>query len=108
MSSFLTTWKRTDFSFLMRCASSMMMYFHLNAVNTAFSLMIISYDVTHTSNAPFCIMVAFCATRSSLAPWNLTARITGHHFRNSLIQLCSVDLGTMTRWGPVMPRNSCR
>ena len=47
-------------------------------------------------------------TRSSWLPWNLTARMTGHHLRNSLIQLCSVDLGTMTMCGPWMPRNSCR
>ena len=47
-------------------------------------------------------------TRSSWLPWNLTARMTGHHLRNSLIQLCSVDLGTITMCGPWMPRNSCR
>ena len=35
-------------------------------------------------------------TLSSWVPWNLTALMTGHHFRNSLIQLCSVDFGTMT------------
>ena len=47
-------------------------------------------------------------TRSSLLPWNLTALMTGHQRLNSLSQLCSVDLGTMTMWGPVMPRNSRR
>jgi hypothetical protein len=108
VSSRLTTWNRTDFSFLMRWASSMTTYCHFTGRKTPFSLMTISKDVTHTSNAPLASRVAFCSARAALSPWNLTARMTGHHFLNSLIQLCSVDLGTITRCGPVMPRNSCR
>jgi len=46
--------------------------------------------------------------RSSWLPWNLTGRTMGHHLRNSFIQLWSVDLGTMTMCGPVMPRYSFR
>ena len=93
----LTTWKSTLFSFLMRCASSMTTYCHLTGRNVAFSLMTISKEVTHTSYAPRASRVAFCSARAALSPWNLTARMTGHHFLNSLIQLCRVDLGTMTR-----------
>ena len=51
---------------------------------------------------------AAARTRSSALPWNLTALMTGHQRRNSFSQLCSVDLGTMTMCGPVMPRNSRR
>jgi len=103
-----TTWKSTDFSFLMRCASSITTYCHLMGRNIAFSLMTISKEVTHTSYAPRAIRVDFCSARAALSPWNLTARMTGHHLANSFIQLPSVDLGTMTRCGPVMPRYSCR
>ena len=55
-----------------------------------------------------CIIWTEALTRCSWVPWNLTTRSTGHHFLNSLIQLCRVDLGTMTMWGPEMPLNSCR
>jgi len=47
-------------------------------------------------------------TRSSALPMNLVARREGHQRLNSFIQLCSVDLGTMTMCGPLMPRYSCR
>jgi hypothetical protein len=47
-------------------------------------------------------------TRSSALPWNFLVRITGQKRRNSFIQLPSVDLGTMTMCGPLMPRYSCR
>lgn len=41
-----------DFSFLILCASSMMMYLQANFLNTAFSLSTISYDVTQVSHSP--------------------------------------------------------
>jgi hypothetical protein len=47
-------------------------------------------------------------TRSSPLPWKRTALMVGAHRLNSFIQLCSVDLGTITMWGPLMPRNSLR
>lgn len=47
-------------------------------------------------------------TLSSWLPWNLKARRMGQKRAISLIQLPSVDFGTITRCGPVMPLNSCK
>mmetsp|Transcript_598 Transcript_598/g.2314 ORF Transcript_598/g.2314 Transcript_598/m.2314 type:complete len:290 (+) Transcript_598:1952-2821(+) len=99
---------RREFSFLMRCASSMMMYRQWNFFSAFFSLMTISYDVTQTSNFPGCRCSAICALRISALPWNLNARIIGHHRLNSFIQFPSVDFGTTTMCGPVIPRYSER
>ena len=52
--------------------------------------------------------MAFCAALASWLPWNLNGRIMGHQRLNSFIQLPSVDLGTTTMCGPVMPRYSLR
>lgn len=41
-----------DFSFLILWASSITRYLQLNFLNTAFSMMSISYDVTQTSHSP--------------------------------------------------------
>mmetsp|Transcript_11440 Transcript_11440/g.23912 ORF Transcript_11440/g.23912 Transcript_11440/m.23912 type:complete len:217 (-) Transcript_11440:773-1423(-) len=97
-----------EFSFLMRCASSMMMYRQWNFLRRAFSVMIISKEVTQMSHLPGTISSSRMRRRSSLLPWNLNARSDGHQRRISLHQLPSVDLGTATRCGPEMPRYSCR
>jgi hypothetical protein len=44
---------------------------------------------------------------SNCVPY-LSTRMTGHQRLNSLHQLESVDLGTMTRCGPSIFLNSCR
>mmetsp|Transcript_8046 Transcript_8046/g.19964 ORF Transcript_8046/g.19964 Transcript_8046/m.19964 type:complete len:224 (-) Transcript_8046:664-1335(-) len=97
---------RHEFSFLIRCASSMMTYRQWNFLSAFFSRMTISYDVTHTSKQPGCMCSAICPARISALPWNLNARIMGHQRLNSFIQLPSVDFGTTTMCGPVMPRYS--
>jgi hypothetical protein len=56
------------FSFLILCASSMMMYRQWNFLSAFFSLMTISYDVTHTSNPPGRMCSAICAARVSAFP----------------------------------------
>ena len=45
---------------------------------------------------------AICPARISALPWNLNARIMGHHRLNSFIQFPSVDFGTTTMCGPVI------
>lgn len=45
-------------------------------------------------------------TLSSALPWNLMVLMTGQKRLNSFIQLPSVDFGTMTMCGPLMPRYS--
>jgi hypothetical protein len=47
-------------------------------------------------------------TLSSALPWNLMVLMVGQKRLNSFIQLPRVDLGTMTMWGPLMPRYSFR
>lgn len=46
------------------------------------------------------------ALRSSFVPSIRTERMTGHHFFNSRIQLPTTLLGTMIKWGPLLPRLS--
>ena len=41
-------------------------------------------------------------TLCSLSPIKQTDLSVGTHLLNSLIQLCNVDLGTKTIWGPGM------
>ena len=97
-----------DFSFFKRCASSMTIYLQWNFFSADFSLITISYDVTQTSNIPGRIEFLICSSRASRLPWNLNTLKTGHHLLNSFIQLPSVDFGTTTKCGPVMPRYSCK
>ena len=97
-----------EFSFLIRCASSIMRYRQWNFFSAFFSRITISYDVTHTSNFPGCRCSAICPARISALPWNLNALIMGHQRLNSFIQFPRVDFGTTTMCGPVMPRYSCR
>eukprot|EP00955_Chlamydomonas_euryale_P076376 362630-Chlamydomonas_euryale.AAC.1 len=58
--------------------------------------------------APPPALCAAALTLSSALPMNLATLMTGAKRLNSLHQLPSVDLGTMTMWGPVMPRYSYR
>src|SRR3989338_4263421 len=105
-----TTCDRSESSFLMRCASSMTMYFHLNLDSAARSLDTSSYVVITMS---YCIFdgtrcSAMTAARSAFFSWNLNTRSPGIHRVASFFQLVSVDLGTMMRCGPRMPRSYLR
>ena len=56
----MLTFESSEFSFLIRCASSMMTYRQWNLRKCVFSLFTISYDVTTTSNLPGCRFCSFC------------------------------------------------
>ena len=84
---------REEFSFLILCASSMMRYLHLIFASLLLSFNIPSYEVTRTSHLCFPVTgsTGKCSfsnfSRSSFVPPIRIARIDGHHFLNSLIQL---------------------
>mmetsp|Transcript_22599 Transcript_22599/g.35452 ORF Transcript_22599/g.35452 Transcript_22599/m.35452 type:complete len:213 (+) Transcript_22599:1747-2385(+) len=105
---------KDEFSFLIRWASSIMRYFHGILPRAVFSFKTASYEQTIASNLYFPVVSsglrysARALRRSSLVPPMRTALMDGHHLRNSLIQLPTTDLGTMTRWGPLTPRASRR
>mmetsp|Transcript_40665 Transcript_40665/g.129746 ORF Transcript_40665/g.129746 Transcript_40665/m.129746 type:complete len:200 (-) Transcript_40665:691-1290(-) len=103
-----TTLESMEFSFLIRCASSMTMYLQWNFLKAVFSLMTISNEVTQMSKLPATSSLSRRYARSSWLPWNLRARSGGHQRLISFIQLPSVDLGTMIMCGPEMPRYSWR
>ena len=71
--------ERSESTFLIRCASSMMMYSQLNFLSVDFSLMHISYDVMRMSN--FCLrtisvtMLAYNTCISGVHPIELFVRI---------------------------------
>lgn len=121
----LIVFDRREFSFLILCASSMIIYRQLNRRNIVFSLMAISKLVTQTSKFPatsnssrmylYNIQLELTMlkinkkyniffkkglyqkhTRSSGFPRNFTARRTGQKRRISFIQLPSVDFGATT------------
>ena len=86
---------REEFSFLILCASSMMRYLHLIFASLLRSFNIPSYEVTRTSHLYFPVVgstgkYSFSKwRRSSFVPPIRIARMHGHHFLNSLIQLPS-------------------
>ena len=69
----LTTKESLDSSFLMRCASSITMYFQLNFLKTLFSRKSISYEVTTTSHPPGIIVSRINLLRVSWSPMRHTA-----------------------------------
>jgi len=110
--------ERSESTFLIRWASSMMIYSQLNFRRVDFSLMHISYDVIRISNfwarITSVTMLAwiisyrvqnssYWLTRSSLVPWSTVVLNPGTHFSTSLAQLFNVDLGTTIKWGPAVP-----
>ena len=107
-----TAWLSEEFSFLIRWASSMMRYFHSTLESLPFSFKSPSYDVTRTSHLNFPVAGSTGKSsltnfwRSALVPPMRMALMEGHHFLNSLIQFPTTDLGTITRWGPLVPRDS--
>ena len=68
-----TTRDSLDSSFLMRCASSMTMYFQLNFLKTLFSRRSISYEVTTTSHPPGIMVSRMNLLRVSWSPMRHTA-----------------------------------
>ena len=68
-----TTKDSLDSSFLIRCASSMTMYFQLNFLKTLFSRRSISYEVTTTSHPPGIMVSRMNLLRVSWSPMRHTA-----------------------------------
>mmetsp|Transcript_33907 Transcript_33907/g.73367 ORF Transcript_33907/g.73367 Transcript_33907/m.73367 type:complete len:314 (-) Transcript_33907:723-1664(-) len=108
----LTALLRLEFSFLMRCASSMMRYFHGMRPRLVFSFNTASYEHTNASKLylpPTSLGFKYSSRalfRSSFVPPMRAARMDGHHFLNSFIQFPTTDFGTMTMCGPFTPRAS--
>ena len=99
-----TIWERIESTFLIRCASSMMMYSHASRLSGFFSRWQISYDVMQTSKSCVRIVPLIRSLRSSGVPRRMTVLKPGTQCSNSRCQLSSVDLGTTTRCGPAMSR----
>lgn len=97
-----TICERAEFSFLIRWASSITIYCHESFFKWLFSSKHISKDVTQTSKLPGNRVDLISSARSSFVPWNMNTFKSGTHFSNSFTQLCSVDLGTITMWGPLI------
>mmetsp|Transcript_35506 Transcript_35506/g.85675 ORF Transcript_35506/g.85675 Transcript_35506/m.85675 type:complete len:229 (+) Transcript_35506:1028-1714(+) len=101
--SSLTALLRLEFSFLIRCASSMIRYFQGMRPRLVFSFSTASYEHTSASNLYLPVFSSGFKNSSrarilsSLVPPIRTALMDGLHLRNSLIQLPTTDFGTTTR-----------
>lgn len=95
-------------SFLILCASSIIMYYHWNFESALMQIRMASKVVIQTSNLPGCNSFLMISSRCSFLAMRLQTLISGHHFLNSDSQLPTTDFGIIIKCTPLIALNSLK